>query len=313
MCPHTDPGTPGETPGSVDIPWEITEMKKHGFWFAILMAMALVIPAGSAIAQEDSGTDEGKPAKVKKAKGEKKPKADKPKAEKPKREKKQKEPRPKKGEWETVWMVVIKEVGLTEAQQATLKQKVEAKNAALAEWKAANGEKLAELKKSYAEARKAEDKDKVKAIRDEMNKLSAEEKSIAVEKQAACMAVLDAEQKAKWDGVLLYEKVSRKYGKVDLDETQKGKMKGICLEGAKQLAGAEDKAKKEITRKIESDCAAVLTDEQKAKIARPKSDKPKREKADKPAKVKKDKPAKDNDGDEDDMEDDADGGDEEDM
>jgi Spy/CpxP family protein refolding chaperone len=275
-------------------------MKKNGLWLAILMALALVIPAGTSFAQEDTGIEGEKPARVKKEKGKKKNKADKPKREKGNKNKGEKRSKVQKSEWEQVWVVMAKEVELTADEQATLKQKVEAKQQALAEWEQANGAKLAELKKSYSEARKADEKDKAKEIRTEMGKLSAEQKKLAAEKNAECMAVLTAEQKDKWEGVQMFNKVVRRYRKVNLDDGQKTKMKGICIAGVKDIAAADAKAKKAAIKKVEQDCTAVLTAEQREQVSKPKADKPKRQKADKPKKEKKAKQARDNDADNDD-------------
>ncbi|MFP4052659.1 MAG: hypothetical protein ACLFV7_02220 [Phycisphaerae bacterium] len=267
-------------------------MKRNGLWFAILMALTLVISAGDSFAQEDTGMEGEKPAKVKKEKGKKKNKADKPKREKAKKNKGEKASKPRQGEWEKVWMVVVKEVELTEDQQATLKQKVEAKQQAINEWKQANAAKLAELKKSYNEAKNA-DKAKAKGIRIEMGKLSAEQKKLEAEKQAECMAVLAADQKAKWEGVQMFNKVIRRYRKVNLDDGQKTRMKEICIAGVKDIEAAEGKNKKAAVKKVEQGCAAVLTAEQREQVSKPKADKPKRVKADRPRKEKKGKKARD--------------------
>ncbi|MFW5731750.1 MAG: hypothetical protein ACOCZU_00930 [Planctomycetota bacterium] len=224
-------------------------------WVVLLLTALMV--SGMAWAQEDTGSGRDEPArKVKNERRQKKDKA--PKVKKVK---------VVKGEWEKTWAPMTQKLDLSADQTATLKQKVEAKNAAIAEWNKTNAEKLSAIKASMKDARKNENKDEMKKLKGEMGELSKARKTIETDATAACMGVLTAEQKSKWEGIKFCGRVMGKYRKAGLDETQQAKAEQLCLAAAAQLASADKKATKGVMTKLDGDIKALLTDAQKEKIS----------------------------------------------
>ncbi len=251
-------------------------------WVVVLLAALMV--SGMAWAQEDTSSDDEPARKVKKERREKKDKAPKVKKEKKAKVQKEKKAKVVKGEWEKTWAPMARQLSLSADQTATLKQKVDAKNAAIAEWNKTNAEKLNAIKASMKDARKNDNKDEMKKLKDEMGELSKARKTIESDAQAACMGVLTAEQKSKWEGIQFCSKVMGKYRKAGLDEAQQAKAEQLCLAAAGQLASADKKAHKSVISKLDGDIKALLTDAQKEKMsARGKG----KDKAEKAPKVKK--------------------------
>ncbi len=232
-------------------------------WVVVLLTALMV--SGMAWAQEDTSSGRDEPAKkVKKEGRQKKEKAPKVKKEKKAKVKKEKVV---KGEWEKTWAPMAQKLDLSADQTATLKQKVEAKNAAIAEWNKANAEKLNAIKASMKDAKKNENTDEMKKLKGEMGELSKARKTIETDATAACMGVLTAEQKSKWEGIKFCGRVMGKYRKAGLDEAQQAKAEQLCLAAGAQLASADKKATKGVMTKLDGDIKALLTDAQKEKLS----------------------------------------------
>ena len=224
-------------------------------WVVVLLTALMV--SGMAWAQEDTSSGRDEPAK---------------KVKKERRQKKDKAPKVKKakvvkGEWVKTWAPMAQKLDLIADQTATLKQKVEAKNAAIAEWNKANAEKLDAIKASMKDAKKNENTDEMKKLKGEMGELSKARKTIETDATAACMSVLTAEQKSKWEGIKFCGRVMGKYRKAGLDEAQQAKAEQLCLAAGAQLASADKKASKGVMTKLDGDIKALLTDAQKEKLS----------------------------------------------
>ena len=101
--------------------------------------------------------------------------------------------------------------------------------------------------------------------------------------EAAVVAVLTPEQQAEWKGLKVYLGIVGKFGKIELSEDQKTKIKALCADAAKEMekqaadmkgkeGGKGEKGEKsskglgEVWQKLQADVAELLTPEQKAKL-----------------------------------------------
>ena len=208
-----------------------------------------------------------------------------------KKEKKAKGPKGLRGEY----AIMAKVLEFTDAQKTQLAAALTACADEAKKWKEANADKLAEIKKQQAEARKNKDKDAMKKLATESKALRAEEAKFKGKPIAAAKALLTPDQKAKWDGFTVYRQVMRRLKKAGLTDEQDAKVRQICTAKAAEILEADKKAQgkayKELTTAI---IDSVLTAEQKAKLTakppkkNPADKKPKPDK--KPRKGKKDKP-----------------------
>jgi Spy/CpxP family protein refolding chaperone len=239
----------------------------------VLLAATLAV-SGMAWAQEDSDSGGGKAdRKARKAR------KDKDRRPKVKKERKEKASKPRKGEWEKTWAPMAEKLNLSTDQTATLKQKVEAKNQAVAEWNRTNAEKLNALKASMKDAKKSGSKEEMKKLKNEMGELNKARKKIEADGEAACMAVLSADQKARWEGVLLSKRVLGKYRKAGLDQTQQAKAEELCIAAAGEIAGADKKAAKAAMKKLQDQIDSLLTGEQRTKMSSGHKERKDRQKA----------------------------------
>ncbi len=202
-----------------------------------------------------------------------------------KKEKKAKGPKGLRGEY----AIMAKVLNFTEAQKTQLAATLTACADEAKTWREANAEKLAEIKKQQAEAKKNKDKDAMKKIAEQSKALRAEEAKIKGKSIAAAKALLTADQKTKWDGFVVYRQIMRRLKKAELTDEQDKKVREMCQAKAAGILGAEKKAQSKAYRELGTAIIeSVLTAEQKAKLtAKP----PKKDPADKkPRKGKKDKP-----------------------
>jgi len=175
-----------------------------------------------------------------------------------------------KGEW-GVMAAELKNAGcpLTEAQEKELKEKIAAKETAMALWgaKGEKGVKLAEAQKALEEANKAPEKDKTKIA--ELKKLvedmKAQKAAADADATKAIMGVLTAQQKDAWDAFRLFRAITGAFKKIDLTDAQKAKVRTMAAAVSKDWAKAEKGEKeKTIFNKLKADVEAqVLTAEQR--------------------------------------------------
>ena len=207
-----------------------------------------------------------------------------------KKEKKAKGPQGLRGEY----AIMAKVLEFTEDQKTQLGTALTACATEAKTWRETNADKLAEIKKQQAEARKNKDKDAMKKVAEQSKALRDEEAKIKGKSIAAAKALLTPEQKAKWDGFTVYRMAMRRIKKAELTDEQDAKVRQICTAKAAEILGAEKKAQgkayKELTTAI---IDSVLTAEQKAKLTAKPAKKDPADKKPKPdKKPRKDKKAK---------------------
>jgi Spy/CpxP family protein refolding chaperone len=169
------------------------------------------------------------------------------------------------------------ECKLTADQQATLKEKVKVKVAALEAWLKTNGEKLKAAQEAAKAARAGTDEAAKKKAAADLRAIETERDSALAQADAAILAVLTPEQKADWDAARLYQTTIARYKKTNPTEEQQAKIKAVCKAAAAELAGLKDDDKKtkqaraavpgKLKFAIEE---AILTPEQKAAVQAPK-------------------------------------------
>jgi Spy/CpxP family protein refolding chaperone len=135
--------------------------------------------------------------------------------------------------------LMVGELKLTDQQKAQLKEKIKAKEAAAAAWDKANAKRIEAADEAVQAAKGGGDSAARKSASQAKKELQAERDRATADAEAAILAVLTAEQKAAWDGLLLYQTVAARYRKVELTEEQTAKIKAACAVAAKELATSE--------------------------------------------------------------------------
>jgi len=178
----------------------------------------------------------------------------------------------------------------TDAEKAKLKELLAGHKAAMDAWNKDKGAKVAELKKAAAEAKKAKDRDKAKAIAAEMKPLTAEQRKLRDAQKAEILGILTDQQKADWEIFEVRRRAMQRFGRVKpkLTDEQKEKAKPICEAAAKDIIKLEGKEQRQaydaLTKKIADQ---VLTDEQRESMKAKRVKRPKEPGAKKPGGRKK--------------------------
>lgn len=168
------------------------------------------------------------------------------------------------------WAIMASELKLGDEQKAKLTEAVTAVETARSDWNKANGAKLEELNKAQKAARDANDKTKAKEISDQITALKVEQTKAIAAAEAKIQDVLTPEQKAQWQGFVVYRNLLSRFRKAELTDEQKTKVKAVAAEGAKQMATAGDaKAKSALSKSLEKQVTELLTPEQVAKMKAP--------------------------------------------
>lgn len=211
---------------------------------------------------------------------------------KEKREKKARGPKRAKSSLRGEYAIMAKMLELTDAQKTDLAAKIAACAAEAKKWREDNADKLADIKKKQAEARKNKDKDAMKNIAAESKALRAEEAKLKGAAIAAAKSILTPEQKAKWDGFTVYRSVIGRLKKAKLTDEQDAKVREICTTKAPGIISAEGKAKGKAYKELSTSIIdTVLTADQKASLtAKRERPTPKDRDKNKPRKGKKNKP-----------------------
>jgi Spy/CpxP family protein refolding chaperone len=139
---------------------------------------------------------------------------------------------------------IAAECKLTDDQQATFKEKVKAKIAALEAWLKVNGEKLKAAQDAAKAARSGTDDAAKKMAGANLKALDVDRDTALAQADAAIVAVLTPEQKAVWDGEKLYQSTINRYKKANPTEDQIAKIKSVCKAAAAELAALTDDDKK---------------------------------------------------------------------
>jgi len=196
--------------------------------------------------------------------------------DKPEKKKRERKPAKPKSVLRGEHAMLVKAAELTEEQKAKLEEQVKANNEAVAAWKQANGEKMKELQKAYADARKAKDKEAMAKAREEMKPLLAEQTRLHTELWKGINEMLSPEQKAKYEAFKFYRMVLGRFGKAKLTAEQEATVKSLCAEPGKAYAAEKDrKAKNKILRDLQKKIHdEVLTDQQREALKKPREKKP---------------------------------------
>ena len=167
------------------------------------------------------------------------------------------------------------ELKLTDAQQADLKEKIKARDDALAAWTTANADKLKAAEDAAKTARAGTDVAAKKKAGADLKVLTDARKEAAAKAEEAILAVLTPEQKNQWQGLVLFQTTLGRLKKCSPTEEQQAKIRQACAATARDLAAVEGddrkakQAKAEIPKRLQWAIEEViLTPEQKAMVAR---------------------------------------------
>ena len=170
---------------------------------------------------------------------------------------------------------LVRECKIPEAQQAGLKAKIAAREAALTAWDTANAEKVQAAEAAAKEARGKQDADAKKRTAGEVRALKTARDESAAEATQALFATLTDTQKAAWATYELYQSTVARFRRIDLTEDQQAKIKLACGVAAKEIGaldsndGKAGKAEKAILAKLRWAVEVmVLTAEQRETITR---------------------------------------------
>lgn len=175
---------------------------------------------------------------------------------------------------ESILDQLVRECKLSEAQQADVRAKIEARDGVLAEWDRENAEKMQAAEAAAKDARSGNDGDLKKSTSRELRELRTARDESATEAAAAILSVLEPEQKATWDGYLLYQATVARYRRAELSEEQSAKIRAACDVAAGEIGEiGEDskagKAKRAITDKLRwAVDIFVLTSEQREALSK---------------------------------------------
>ena len=223
-------------------------MMRWQLWVGVGLAVLLLVAAPTLAAKKEGAAGE-KPAKA---------------------------PKPERSVITGQYKEMVEWCGLDANQQAQLEAAIKARNEKVKAWEEANAATLKDLQTKMADARKAENKDAMKAAQDQMKPLSEARQKVQAEGEAAIAAVLTADQKNLWAGHSLYQGAISRLRKANLTEAQQKQIREMAIAAGKGIAAAADrKAQGAIQKKLAEDIEAnVLTAEQKEALKAPPKEKP---------------------------------------
>jgi hypothetical protein len=138
--------------------------------------------------------------------------------------------------------VMTRELKLTDAQQAAIKEKLTNAMTTLSTWDKINGPKLAGAKQDLKLAQAAKDTDAVKKAEDLIAELQANRDKILPDAQEKVLGELTADQKTAWIGFRFFCKASAAFRNTKLTEQQSAKLRALCDDAAKKLDAGADKS-----------------------------------------------------------------------
>ena len=170
---------------------------------------------------------------------------------------------------------LVRECKLTDKQQADVKEKIKARDAALAAWDKTNAEKLQAAETAAKDARGKQDAEARKTTGAQLRELKTARQESAAQTTTAILAVLTPKQKAAWDTYQLYKSTIARYRKAELTEEQLAKVRIACAAAAKELGEIDENESKpkRITNQINQKLrwaidVLVLTPLQREALAR---------------------------------------------
>ena len=188
----------------------------------------------------------------------------------------------------------------THAQMATVCQLSKKQVTQIIELNQARREALASLEKKFkaikdqlAAALKTKDTEASKKAQAELLPLAAKHKKILGTSRAEVMAVLLPEQRAMWDRYMTLRNVLRRLPGAELTKEQHTKVEVLYDELAVGVNMSDPKARKDVVKKLFSQVEKeILTDKQRAAVAKAKKDRKDRKRRPKPVTTKKAGPVK---------------------
>jgi hypothetical protein len=190
---------------------------------------------------------------------------------------------------ESILDQLVRECTLSEDQQADVRAKIKARDDILAKWDTENAEKMQAAETAAQDAKNAGDADKRKEASRTLKELRTEREESAGDAGAEILKVLTPEQKAAWQGYLLYQSTVKRYRRAELDEEQQKKIRDACDVAAKELGEVDQdakpgKAQKAISEKLRwAIDVFVLTGDQREALTRKPARKGKKGKRDQDA------------------------------
>lgn len=139
---------------------------------------------------------------------------------------------------------LVRECKLTDKQQADVKEKIEARDAALAAWDKANAEKVQTAETAAKDARGKQDAEARKTTGAQLRELRTARQESGAQATAAVMTVLTPKQKTAWDTYQLYKSTIARYRKAELTEEQLAKVKIACAAAAKEIGEIDENESK---------------------------------------------------------------------
>ena len=165
------------------------------------------------------------------------------------------------------YAVMVRELNFTDDQKARLAQAIKAHADNAATRRKAYLDKVVELRKQMAQARKDNDKDAYSKVTEQYKALkagSAQKRGVEI---AAVNEILTPEQKQQWAGYTVYRRVVPRFKRVDLTEEQDKKIRDICNAKAKDVLAEDKKTRAEAHKALTAAIVeSVLTAEQKEKV-----------------------------------------------
>jgi len=161
------------------------------------------------------------------------------------------------------YAAAAKALKLTPEQEAPLKAKVIAGNAAMAQWDANNAGKVTTMDQQIKDLQA-----QLAKLTADKNALVAQRAKLDAEQKAAATAILTPEQRNAWEAIKLQAVVEKRFKAASLTPEQIAKLKPLC-EGAvnqmSQLAAADAKGRTAVLDTLYKTITdQVLTDAQRA-------------------------------------------------
>jgi len=170
---------------------------------------------------------------------------------------------------------LVGECKLTDKQQTAIKEKIKARDAALAAWDKTNAEKVRAAETEAKEAREKQDADARKTASAKLRELKTERNEAGAKTTAAVLALLTPEQKTAWNAFLVYKSTVARYRKAELTEEQLAKVRVACAAASKEIGEIDENESKprkisnEINKKLRwAIDVLVLTPQQREAIAK---------------------------------------------
>jgi len=165
------------------------------------------------------------------------------------------------------YKIMVGELKMTPQQQTDMRKILTTHKEQRDALRKTNAPKIESLKKRYAEAKAKKDKAAMKQIRKEGRPLHKAEIQLNEKKKADVLALLTPEQKKQYAVYNAYRQSLRKFSKAKLTNNQKARVKTLAAADAGNF-GDDRKANRAAQAALNAKVAELLTEEQKAAMAK---------------------------------------------